>query len=61
MLRGAIEQFGFNAESYAKQLSMIGRFANPEEVAQANLWLASDDSSYVTGVILPVDGGYTAM
>lgn len=61
MLRGAIEQFGFDAEAYAKQLSMMGRFAKPEEVAHANLWLASDDSSYVTGVVLPVDGGYTAM
>lgn len=61
MLRGAIEQFGFNAEEYAKQLSMLGRFAKPEEVAQANLWLASDDSSFVTGAVYAVDGGYTAM
>lgn len=61
MLRGAIKQFGLNAEEYAKQLSMLGRFAKPEEVAQANLWLASDDSSYVTGAVYSVDGGYTAM
>jgi NAD(P)-dependent dehydrogenase (short-subunit alcohol dehydrogenase family) len=38
-------------------LSRIGR---PEDIAHAALWLASDDSSYVTGVALPVDGGYTA-
>lgn len=61
MLQGAIEQFGFDPEEYAKQLSMLGRFAEAEEVAQANLWLCSDLSSYVTGATLAVDGGYTAM
>src|SRR5690606_19169887 len=61
MLRGALEQFGLNAEEYAKQLSMLGRFAQPEEVAHANLWLASDDSSFATGAVYAVDGGYTAM
>jgi glucose 1-dehydrogenase len=61
MLRGALEQFSLNPEEYAKQLSMLGRFAKPEEVAHANLWLASDDSSFVTGAVYAVDGGYTAM
>ncbi|MGB6103320.1 MAG: SDR family NAD(P)-dependent oxidoreductase [Pusillimonas sp.] len=37
----------------------MGRLARPEEVAHAVLWLASDDASFVTGVALPVDGGYT--
>jgi NAD(P)-dependent dehydrogenase (short-subunit alcohol dehydrogenase family) len=36
------------------------RIGRPEEVAQAILFLASDDASYITGVALPVDGGYTA-
>lgn len=61
MLRGALEHFGFDPEAYAKQLSMLGRFAQADEVAQASLWLASDLSSYVTGALLTVDGGYTAM
>lgn len=61
MLRGALEQFGFDPDEYAKQLSMINRFAQPEEVGEANMWLLSDRSSYVTGAVLTVDGGYTAM
>jgi NAD(P)-dependent dehydrogenase (short-subunit alcohol dehydrogenase family) len=61
MLRGALEQFGFNPDDYAKKLSMLGRFAQSEEVARAHLWLASDQSSYITGAIIAVDGGYTAM
>ena len=61
MLRGAIEQFGFEPAEYAKQLSMLERFAQAEEVAEANAWLASDHSSYVTGTVLNVDGGYTSM
>ncbi|MDP9180636.1 MAG: glucose 1-dehydrogenase [Chloroflexota bacterium] len=35
----------------------IGRVGNPEEVAEAVTWLASDRASFVTGVALPVDGG----
>lgn len=38
----------------------IGRMGRPEEVANVALFLASDESSFVTGVDLPVDGGYLA-
>ena len=38
----------------------IGRFGKPEDVASACLFLASDESSFITGTELPVDGGFTA-
>jgi len=38
----------------------IGRFGKPEDVASACLFLASDESSFITGTVLPVDGGFTA-
>jgi len=39
----------------------IGRFGTPEDIANACLFLASAESSFITGVLLPVDGGYTAL
>jgi len=38
----------------------IGRMGKPEEVAEAVMWLCSDNASFVTGTTLPVDGGWIA-
>lgn len=38
----------------------VGRMGNPEEVAEAVIWLCSDAASFVTGAALPVDGGFTS-
>lgn len=48
---------------YERQISktLLGRVGLPREVAEAALFLASEESSYVTGVALPVDGGWTAV
>lgn len=61
MLRTAMQRSGRDLAATGKLLSMLGRTAEAIEIAQASLWLASPASSYVTGVVLPVDGGYTAM
>jgi glucose 1-dehydrogenase len=58
MLRNALQQFGLSEAQYAPQLSLLNRFGKAEEVAQASLWLASDQSSYVTGSVIHVDAGY---
>jgi NAD(P)-dependent dehydrogenase (short-subunit alcohol dehydrogenase family) len=42
------------------KLHPMGRLGDPAEVAKAILFLASDDASFITGAILPVDGGYMA-
>ncbi|MFA5974913.1 MAG: SDR family oxidoreductase [Elusimicrobiota bacterium] len=39
----------------------MGRFGKPEELIGATLWLASDAASFVTGSLVAVDGGFTAM
>lgn len=43
-------------EAYKQQIP-AGRFATPTEVARVVAWLASDDAGYVSGAVVPVDGG----
>lgn len=42
-------------------LHPIGRLGEPSEVAKTVLFLASDDASFISGITLPIDGGYTSL
>jgi NAD(P)-dependent dehydrogenase (short-subunit alcohol dehydrogenase family) len=55
-------QFGENTGAMKerfKTMIPMGRMGKPEEIASAAVFLASDESSYVAGIDLPVDGGMT--
>ena len=43
----------------AVQATLMGRIGTPDEIASAALFLASEESSFITGTLIPVDGGYT--
>lgn len=45
----------------AAAMTPMGRFGRPSEIGRAAVFLASDDSSFVTGAALTVDGGYTSI
>jgi 2-hydroxycyclohexanecarboxyl-CoA dehydrogenase len=41
--------------------SLLHRWATPEEIAYPILWMASDEASFITGAVLVVDGGLSAI
>jgi NAD(P)-dependent dehydrogenase (short-subunit alcohol dehydrogenase family) len=64
MLTGFMAKEAGDVDEVAKLYSSrvpLARVAEPEEIAAAVAFLAGDESSYITGVALPVDGGYTAV
>jgi NAD(P)-dependent dehydrogenase (short-subunit alcohol dehydrogenase family) len=56
-------QLGLSVDQFRARLNEahpVGRIGRPREAADAVVFLASDDASFITGALLPVDGGYSA-
>ncbi len=63
LVRGVAENYEGGLPAYERMMTSnqsLRRLGRPDDVAYAVLYLASNESSWVTGVNLPVDGGYTA-
>lgn len=61
MLTESLKAMGLDEDAYAQQTYILKRVATAEEVAEATAWLASEKSAIITGVTLPVDGGFSIM
>jgi len=57
-----VARFNMDEAARRQRVAMhpAGRFGQPEDIAQAAVFLASDESAWITGAAFPVDGGYTA-
>jgi len=57
-----VARFSLDESARRQRIAMhpLGRFGQPEDIGQAAVFLASDESSWITGAAFPVDGGYTA-
>lgn len=63
VIKTDVEKFGITMEEAKKlyeDMTMMGHFGEPEDIAYGVLYFASDESKYVTGAELVIDGGYTA-
>ena len=60
MIERLFAEMAAEARAAIAERHPIGRFAQPHEIARAILFLGSDAASFITGAVLPVDGGYTA-
>lgn len=59
MIDRIVESGLISAEAY-QEMEPLKRFGKPAEIGEAVCWLLSDQASFVTGVALPVDGGFVA-
>jgi 3-oxoacyl-[acyl-carrier protein] reductase len=59
MVQRAIDQGMQSHETVARRVP-LARFGRPEEVANLIAFLLSDDASYITGIEVPIDGGWLA-
>ena len=60
LVAGLVERGAIDAQAIARR-APLGRMAAPEEIAQVIAFLVSPQASYITGAVLPVDGGWTAL
>lgn len=60
MLEASLNQANLPRQDVIERMSLNGRFGRPHDIAQAALWLCSEDASFTYGHALAIDGGYLA-
>jgi NAD(P)-dependent dehydrogenase (short-subunit alcohol dehydrogenase family) len=56
-----LDDMGSEGRDQLRSRHMLNRFGDPDEIAAGAIWLVSDDASFVTGTVLPVDGGFATL